>query len=524
MPRRTRPGGWRAWPRARAASRGARHRRLPGPPPAPLGPATRLLDVPCLPGGFGEEKVGRADPTRLLLGLEEPARGLPFAQRSLDVAGHAVALGEKHSRFALESSALAGLGVRQKVQRDLRDPDRVLRAEGVEGLLHELQPVGDGLLGIVGLREVMHEIGVDAFEPAGVAMFDELGVLAMERPAPAARERGIEHVAHDAAREGQPVAAGLAILLEHSLAEQAVDVVVETRDAFGERLEILRVEGLPQNRGDGEQVPKLLGKALDALLDGLLDGCGERFRRDLRLRGEAPGARVVLSDPARLDQRANELAGEEGVALGGLAQAEGQGVGDVRRADERFDERPVLRGRERRQRDRHESRVVGEGVQHLDEGVALVGLGLAVAAHDQRRRRTEAPDDVLEGLDRGLGAVEVVEDQDERLAAPDPRQRPRDELEDLEAVLRLALLRRGGDAGVAADRRAELGDLRELRKECRGDPPRGRRSRDRRRTHPGRGSGRRPRSARRSPGTRTLGPARRNAHRAPGSCGRWRGS
>ena len=69
-------------------------------------------------------------------------------------------------------------------------------------------------------------------------------------------------------------------------------------------------------------------------------------------------------------------------------------------------------------------------------------------------------------FDRDLGAVEVLEDQDERLAAGDPRQRPREQLEDLDPVLDLAL--RGGqrDARVAADGRAQLGDLRELREEA----------------------------------------------------------
>ena len=76
----------------------------------------------------------------------------------------------------------------------------------------------------------------------------------------------------------------------------------------------------------------------------------------------------------------------------------------------------------------------------------------------------QAADDVLEGLDRDLGGVQVVEDEDERLAASDPGQRPGDELEDLDPVLGLLLLGRDRDARIAAHARAQLSDLRKLGK------------------------------------------------------------
>ena len=135
----------------------------------------------------------------------------------------------------LRAPVLAVLVVLEVVERDLRDADRLLRAEGVERLLRELQAVLDGLLGDVRLREVVDELGVDALEPPGVALLEELRVLAVERAALAARERGVEDVAHDAAREREPVAARLALLLEHSLADEPVDVVVEVPRVLGER-------------------------------------------------------------------------------------------------------------------------------------------------------------------------------------------------------------------------------------------------------------------------------------------------
>ena len=55
--------------------------------------------------------------------------------------------------------------------------------------------------------------------------------------------------------------------------------------------------------------------------------------------------------------------------------------------------------------------------------------------------------------------------EDERLAAGDAGQRPREELEDLDLVLGLLLLSGGRRTGLAADGRAQLADLRELGKE-----------------------------------------------------------
>jgi hypothetical protein len=97
--------------------------------------------------------------------------------------------------------------------------------------------------------------------------------------------------------------------------------------------------------------------------------------------------------------------------------------------------------------------------------MALVGLGVAVAADDQGRRRSEPPDDVLQRLDRDLGAMEVLEDQDERLAARDPRERACQKLEDLDAVLWLLLLAGCGRARFTGDGRAQLRDLRQLGEE-----------------------------------------------------------
>src|SRR6202022_826378 len=112
-----------------------------------------------------------------------------------------------------------------------------------------------------------------------------------------------------------------------------------------------------------------------------------------------------------------------------------------------------------------EAGVVRERVEHARQGMPLVGLRLPVAADDERGRRTEAPDDVLQRLDRDLGAMEVLEDQDDGLAAGDSCQRAREELEYLDAILGLLLLHGGRGPRLAADGRTQLDDLRELGKE-----------------------------------------------------------
>ena len=216
------------------------------------------------------------------------------------------------------------------------------------------------------------------------ALLEELGVLAVERPALAARERGVEHVADDAARERQPVAARLALLLEDPLAHEPVDVVVEVLGVLGERLEVLESKVLPEDGGDREKVAQLLGQPLDALLDGLLDRRGQGVGGDLRLLREAPGAGVVLRDPARVDERADELLREErdcppsrrGGA--GRASSETFGAPTSDSTSERCSEGE--KGGERHETKRGSS---AKESSIRDQRMPLVGLRLPVAADDR---------------------------------------------------------------------------------------------------------------------------------------------
>ena len=140
-------------------------------------------------------------------------------------------------------------------------------------------------------------------------------------------------------------------------------------------------------------------------------------------------------------------------------------VGEVRGADDRFDQRAVFGRGKRAEGQGDESRVVGEGVEHSRERVSLVDFRLAVAADEKSRRRPETPDDVLERFDRDLGGVEVLQGQDERLSRRHPRQRPCQQLENLDPIFCFALRRGRCDAGVSARRGAQLADLCQKREE-----------------------------------------------------------
>jgi hypothetical protein len=88
----------------------------------------------------------------------------------------------------------------------------------------------------------------------------------------------------------------------------------------------------------------------------------------------------------------------------------------------------------------------------------LVDFRLPVGPDDERRRRAEAPRDVLERLDRELRSVQLFEGEEKRLAAGDPREGAGDELEDRDLVLDLPVAGLDGSR-IAARSRAQLADL-----------------------------------------------------------------
>ncbi len=120
-------------------------------------------------------------------------------------------------------------------------------------------------------------------------------------------ERGVEDVADDAARERQPVAARLALLLEHALADEPVDGVVEIPVALGERLEVLRVEGLAETEATERRSRSSSGSRSIRFSTACWMVAGSASA-EISASFEKLQAPVSSSrDPARLDERADEL-------------------------------------------------------------------------------------------------------------------------------------------------------------------------------------------------------------------------
>jgi hypothetical protein len=282
----------------------------------------------------------------------------------------------------------------------------------------------------------------------------------VERAALPAREGAVEDVAHDAAREREPVATRLALLLEDAFLDQPVDRLVEALRVLRNRLEVLEFEALPEDRRDREDVAYVLGQPLDPRLDGLLDRLGQGVGGYARRPGKIQRAGVVPRDPARVEKRPDELLREEGIPLRGREQATGEVVRKLSAAGRKLHEGPVLGGRQRAERESREAGVAAERLQHLHERMPLVDFRLPVGPDDESRRRAEAPRDVLKRLDRELRAVQLLEREEKRLAAGDPREGAGDELEDRDLVLGLPVA--GSYASrIAARRGAQLADLGE---------------------------------------------------------------
>ena len=386
------------------------------------------------------------------------------------MSGHLRGPGEKEPRLSFFGPVPFPFLVLEIFEGGPGDPHRLLGAERLQGFSRLLEGVLDRLVRHVGLGEVVEQLRVDPLEPPGIPALEEVGILPVERLPLPPGEMAVENVAHDAAREDEPVSARLPLLLENSLLDERVDGVLEV-GTFDERLQLAELEAAPEDRGDGEDLPQVLREPLDPGLDGLLNRLGEGVGRDSGRPREIQCARVVGGDAARIDERPDQLLREEGVSLGRVEEACREAVRKPARAGHLLREGPVLGGGERPEGDRGEAGVAAERLEHPDEGVPLVDLRLPVGPDDERRRRAEAPDDVLERLDRELRAVQFLEDEEEGPAAADPRERPGDQLEDRDPIFGLPPL--GPPPGRRVPRgRPEIRDLGEdgeEREEVRGE-------------------------------------------------------
>lgn len=367
-----------------------------------LDPAPRLVHAPALPRGLGREH-GRPDERRPVAALlEDLRRLLDLAKRGLHVPGEPARGGQDRPRLPGERLAPGGLLV-QEVQDGARRADRLLGAQGLERLLRQLQSVLDRLLGKVALRAAVQELRVDALQPSRVAPLELLGVAAMERAPAAPRQSRVEDVAQDAAPEREAVPARGPFFFQEAVREEPLDSFLQAFLRPDQELEVAELEGLAEDGGDREHLAVFLAQPVDAPFHGLLD-------RDRQRLGPSPRAREperttgLTHDAVGIHERAHELACEVGIPLRGLEELLGQGILHTP-AEEGLEEEAALGRRERLERDRDEPPVALEALDQLRQRMPLVDLRAAERAHEERGRGSDAPEDVLQRLERDVCSV-----------------------------------------------------------------------------------------------------------------------
>ena len=231
---------------------------------------------------------------------------------------------------------------------------------------------------------------------------------------------GVEDVADDAARERQPVAARFALLLDEALLERG---------------------GRGRRRGPGPFPSASISRSSTSNVFPSTDASERIVARAHRAAarsasrppaGSSRAARRPRSPalarssrhpcrpramPPESTQRADQFLREERIALGRFVKPASELVGDVGGAYERGDAATVCSdGDSGAERHRREAGVVRGTREHARQRMPRRSPS-AVGTDDQRRRRAQPTHDVLKRLDRALGAVQVLEEQDERLAA-----------------------------------------------------------------------------------------------------------
>nr|WP_246086001.1 hypothetical protein [Pseudonocardia hydrocarbonoxydans] len=212
---------------------------------------------------------------------------------------------------------------------------------------------------------------------------------------------------------------------------------------LGGGLQHVQRELAADHRGQGEQGPGVVGQPAQPTFQHVADRRGD-------VRRARPGVQAALAA-----QQLDQLDEEERVALGTPAQVLGQpGVGQPavgEQLPDLGDRQPV----ERQPGDGALPGQVGEGV---DQRVgALVGRVAQRRDHQHRQRRDPADEEAQQVQRERVGAVQVVEDDEQRPVRGGRGQRTGDLLEQLGAAgVGVALPGAGRGARVGAERAQHL--------------------------------------------------------------------
>ena len=267
------------------------------------------------------------------------------------------------------------------------------------------------------LCPVVGELGDVLGGLGAVTGFESLGYPAMQTHPPGGAELVVEGVADERVREAE------APRRQCELAHQSrgdgrlegFEVLV-----FGRAAHVAQhgqVEVAADDRGHGQGALGGLGQAGDAAPDDLAHADGNAQVGDVADIGPAA---VLFKHGARLGEVAQELAHEEGAAVG-LA-VHGMGEGDTAVAQvvtgHGLEERRDVDVLEAAQCDARDARFPAQVGEHLDKRVAVREVAVAVGAHQKQRHGCGRAHQVAQQQQaRLVGPVQVVEQQEHRGSA-----------------------------------------------------------------------------------------------------------
>ena len=377
--------------------------------------------------------------------LGQPGR----PQQRLAVGGVAgVALGDPEAGDHLAAAAVgSGLDVVEELESLAEEGGRLVGGELLERLPARLGRVGDGLLhraepASARAGEVVGE-GGGVMDPTGL---EELGDLLVAAGPAGDAHLLVQRRAHQGVGEAPTAHAGLEHEMGGDGGVEGVEHGVFLEAAHAQQQ--LEVEVGTDHRRDREDLVGVVGQAAQAATDHVAHPFGDGDLVDVEVARPAP---VALEDGARLDEAAQHLADEEGVALGLGPDGPGELFGALVEvvAGGGLEHGGHAVGVEALDGDALHAGLAAEIGEQRRQRVGPVEVGVAVGANHQQPHGPGRADQVAQQEEgRPLGPVQVVEDEDEPRGRGRGREPGGDGVEETEAL----------GLGVGLERRFQVGE------------------------------------------------------------------
>ena len=364
---------------------------------------------------------------RQALGRVDPAREVGGAQERLaGGAGRARArLGDAEPEQQLAAARHVGaLLQRVGLQRSLEVRRRLLVGEEPERTLAGSHGVLDRLLQLAhrrGDEEVMGKLGEMRLGIGAVEILERQADLAVQQAAALRAEVVVERVSDEPVREAVD-AQRRGALDEHARADRGAQGGVQLGGvAVADALQGVEAKLAPDDRRRAQQLACGLGKRLEAVANRLAHAVGNPHGGDV-------GGVVEASLGA---EQAHDLVDEERVALGRLVDRAHDAIGRAAARDALDDRGDVGLAQPAQ---RQPLTVADDVAQRRRQLCVQSGLGLAIGAdHEDRGVAHVDGEEAEQQQRRMIGAVQVVEDEDERRLTGRGAQQRRDRVEELKA-------------------------------------------------------------------------------------------